>query len=54
MVDGRSGLGYQLQSGHRQQSAYPSPTLAQSSPFWAWSMLNAMFWRPSQAQFLIR
>jgi Rap1a immunity proteins len=47
-----SGAGIRCRSGHG--TADLLPILAQSSPFWAWSMLNAMFWRPPQDRMLAR
>ena len=41
-----SGAGIRCRPGMVQRIR--RPILAQSSPFWAWSMLNAMFWRPPQ------
>jgi hypothetical protein len=47
-----SGAGIRCRSGHG--TADLPPILAKSSPFWAWSMLNAMFWRPPQNRMLAR
>src|SRR5262249_1036861 len=47
-----SGAGIRGQCGHDIADLAPIP--AQSSPVWAWSMLNAMFWRPPQNRMLAR
>jgi len=47
-----TGAGIRCRSGHG--TADPPPILAQSLPFWAWNMLNAMFWRPHQNRMLAR